>query len=330
MTTVERIASAGLGQREPGRLKYLAFRLAAAVLPHVPALIARPLALLAGLALWAIMPAARQRVEFNLRHVPALATDPSGRQRAVRGVFRHLALNYLDFFRVRGLPSERIAAEWHVDNQDVFEAAVAAGRGVILITAHLGDFEYGVARLGEIGVPITLPVERLKPDRLFALACRMRSHHGVRAVPADSTESLRALLAALHRGEAVLLAVDRDVLGTGVEVPLFGEPARLPTGPVLLALRSGAPILWANGWRERGRPSRGGFIPVDLPPHAAGAETPARARPRDKAELARALGPIAAILEGQIAAHPEQWVAALAPIWYAGSCQEEGDIAREV
>lgn len=325
MTAVERALPISLAFRTPGQLKYWAFRLAASVVPHIPVVISRPLAQLVGLAMWAAMPAARQRVDFNLGHVPALAADESSRRRAVREVFRHLALNYLDFFRVRTLPAERIAAQWHVERQDLFDAAVAAGRGVILITAHLGDFEYGAARLGAIGVPITLPVERLKPEGLFALACHLRSHHGIRAVPADSPESLRALFAALRRGEAVLLAVDRDVLGTGVEVPLFGARARLPTGPVLLAQRSGAPILWAHGWRERDGRSRGGFMPVELPPVGAGAGT----RTRDKAELARALAPIARALEGQIAAHPAQWVAALTPIWCTAADQTKGAMVTD-
>jgi KDO2-lipid IV(A) lauroyltransferase len=211
---------------------------------------------------------------------------------------------------------------------------------VVLATAHLGDFEYAAARLGVIGVPITLAVERLKPERLFDLASHLRTHHGIRPVPADSPEGLRALFAALRRGEAVLLTVDRDVLGTGVEVPLFGAPARLPVGPVLLAQRSGAPVLWAFGWREHARFSRGGFLPVDLRPEGTDAQIAhvtqgapssgpqaiarTRARPHDREALQQALLPLVAVLERQIAAHPEQWVAALAPIWTDAPQQMEG------
>jgi lauroyl/myristoyl acyltransferase len=278
-----------LARREPGLYKYYAYWLAAAVVPFVPLPIARFLAWIAGLSLWALRPGTRRRVDANLRHIPTLAADDARRRRSVRRAFCNLALNYLNLFRVRRLSAERILADWTVENEALFEQALAGGRGAILICAHLGDMEYAAARLGVIGTPITLPVERLKPERLFALACELRSHHGIRAVPADSTESLRALFAALRRGEAVLLTVDRDVLGTGVEVPFFGSPARLPTGAVLLARRSGAPMLWAHGARERGGRSRGGFLPVDLPREEApaGRRSSARARPCARAAGAR-------------------------------------------
>jgi KDO2-lipid IV(A) lauroyltransferase len=348
---------------ESGGLKYWAYRMAAVVVPWVPLVVARPAARLVGLGLWAGMPSVRRRADANLCHVPALAADPVRRRRAVRAVFGNLALNYVDLFRAHHLTAIGAVEGWELDGQEIFDAAVAAGRGVVLLTAHLGNFDQAAARLGAMGVPIILPVERLKPARLFQLVCDLRTHHGVRPVPADSPEALRALLTGLRRGEAVLLAVDRDVLGTGVVVPLFGAPARLPTGPILLARRSGAPVIGAFGWRdELGRP-RGRFVSVALDgaetppggtdpvagadPAVAGPRVDVRAsgsvasgsvasgdvasgdvavrqvatdsvvagRPRGRDVMARALVPIARLLEERIAAHPEQWVAALTTVW---------------
>jgi KDO2-lipid IV(A) lauroyltransferase len=330
-------------RNEPGTYKYWAFRLAAATIPHVPVWLARPLAWLVGLAVWAIRPATRRRVGANLGHIPALAADPARRHRAVRGVFGHLALNYLDLFRVHRLGPSQALAGWHIDGQEYFDAALAEGRGVIVVAAHLGNFEQAAARLAAMGAPVVLPVERLEPDRLFALVCALRTFHGIRPVPVDRPEGLRELLAALRRGEAVLLASDRDVLGTGIEVPFFGAPARLPTGPVLLARRSGAPVIGAFSWREGSGRSGGIFVPLDLtgagpeggeevasPTGAATSSAnagmtsgtaPATAgRQRGAAVQAHALGLVVRLLEERIAAHPEQWVAALAQIW----CEPHG------
>ncbi len=348
---------------ESGGFKYWAYRSAAVLVPWVPLVVARPAARLVGLGLWAAMPKVRRRADANLRHVPALAADSTRRGRAVRAVFGNLALNYVDLFRAHHLTVMGAVEGWELEGQEIFDAAVAAGRGVVLLTAHQGNFDQAAARLGAMGAPIILPVERLKPARLFQLVCDLRTHHGVRPVAADSPEALRALLTGLRRGEVVLLAVDRDVLGTGVVVPLFGAPARLPTGPILLARRSGAPVIGAFSWRdERGRP-RGRFVPVDLdevgatpgvadPVPAVAAPTVAVApgagaslageaergeaergeaergagaavtadrngtsRPRGRDAMARALVPVARLLEDRIAAHPEQWVAALTTIW---------------
>lgn len=320
------------GQHEPGQYKYWAYRIAAAVVPLIPLPIAQALAQAIGVCLWAVMPAARRRADFNLRHIPELAQDEDRRRWAVRGVFRHLALNYLDLFRAGRFSTSRVLADWTIENQELFTSALAQGRGVILISAHLGNFEYAAVRLASMGVPLILPAERLKPERLFALACALRGHHGIHVVPADSTEAVRDLFAALRRGEVVLLAVDRDVLGTGVEVPLFGAPVRLPIGGVLLAQRSGAPVLWAHGWRESNGRARGAFLPVDQPADQAdepvgdlhGVTTRTRTRPRGKEALALALAPIAALLERQIAAHPEQWVAALTTMWQMPAADHEG------
>jgi KDO2-lipid IV(A) lauroyltransferase len=310
-------------------IKYWAFRLAAAMVPLVPLRLAEWVAQAAGLALWALRPGLRDRVEANLRHVPSLARDPEQRRWAVRGVFRHLALNYVDFFRIHRLTAATILAGWTIQGQDVFDAAVARGRGVIVLTAHLGNFEFAAARMAAMGYPMLIPAERLKPEPLFQLVARLRSHHGVRFVPVDSTQTLREMFAALREGQLVILAADRDVLGTGVTAPFFGAPARLPTGPVLLAHRSGAAVIGAFTWRE-GRGRAGGIIvPLDLagsgagdpadavsPESAtAGAAVPDDQRHRRTAVVVRALEPVVRMLEEQIAAHPQQWVAALAPIW---------------
>ena len=286
--------------------------------------------------MWALAPGARRRAESALRHIPALAQDNARCAQAVRGVFQHLALNYLDLFRVPSRPPAAIARDLRVEGHEALDAALARGRGVVLLAAHLGNFEEAAAYVGDLGTPVTLLVERLRPERLFALVRGLRSHHGVRAVPADSTETLRELFAALRRGERVLITGDRDVLGSGQETPLFGMPTRLPTGPALLAQRSGAALIGAFSWRETGGRSRGRFVPIDLEEAEPGAMGPVSGaasaavggttavRVRHRTDVARLLVPVARTLEAQIAAHPEQWVAALAPVW-AESQIETGD-----
>ncbi len=305
-------------------LRYWVFRLAAAIIPRVPYAVARPAAVGLGWALWLLAGGARRRVERNLAHVPRLAECPSALRRAARGVFVTMALNYLDFFRGARLSDEQITAGWTIHNQEAFDAAMAQGRGVVVIGGHFGNFEFAASRLGAIGRKLIIPAERMRPEALYRLFCSLREHHGLRIVPADSRESVRDLLDALKRNEVVLFLADRYVNGGSVEVPFFGVPARLPTAPMALALRSGAPVFAAYSWRTGPGRQTGVFIPLDVSaPGGAGGAAADGARERAKVArgteaTARAIRLFVDELERHIAAHPDQWVAALAPIWKEG------------
>src|SRR5262245_21927839 len=105
--------------------KYWLFRLAAWLVPLVPAAAARPLAMLGGTLTWMLAPGMRRRVERNLRHIPSLIEDPAALQRAARGVFQTACLNYLDFLRGAHLTTDEIFAGWSVDHEDEIDQAMA-------------------------------------------------------------------------------------------------------------------------------------------------------------------------------------------------------------
>jgi KDO2-lipid IV(A) lauroyltransferase len=316
--------------------RYWIFRIAAAVIPHVPVAIARPLALATGFLIWLLAPGMRRRAERNLRHIPALAAHPDRLYAATRGVFQHMALNYLDFFRGTSISDQELRSGWTIENQQAFDVVMAQGRGLIIFTGHLGNFEFGASRLGALGYNLTAPAEHMEPDVLFQLFCRLREHHRLRVVPADSRDSLRELLDALKRGEIVIFLADRYILGSSVVVPFFGEPARLPTGPFALAARSGVPMMAVFSWREGPGRSYGVFTPLDVnasapagdastepgsggAPSAASsaalASTATATRARSGEQALRLQRLFLDELEKRVAAHPEQWVSALSPIW---------------
>jgi KDO2-lipid IV(A) lauroyltransferase len=153
---------------------------------------------------------------------------------------------------------ERVEALIRVEGQEVLDVARERGRGVILLTPHLGCFEAAaraVARSGPITVlykPPRLPVMR----RLVETG---RASPGVRPVPA-SAAGVRGLLRALRRGEAIGVLPDQVPSdGDGVWAPFFGRPAYTMTLPQRLARLTGAAVLMAcgerlpagGGWRVR-------------------------------------------------------------------------------
>ncbi|HEX8994844.1 MAG TPA: hypothetical protein VF812_02315 [Ktedonobacterales bacterium] len=322
-------------------VKYWAFRVMAAITPLVPLWLARRLAVAVGALAWLVAGGLRERAERNLRHIPSLGADPAQLRQATRGVFITLALNYLDFFRGRFVTYEELSRGWDIRDWDQFERAMRSGRGVIVLGAHLGPFEYAAWKMGELGYSMLTPAERLRPERFNQLVGQLRNHHRARLLPGDDRETLRELLATLHAGDSVMFAVDRWVMGPADAWPFFGEPARLPTAPFALAARSEAPVVMMLPWRvgfDRVEAAVVVVTPERMPPEdgagaagavgAAGAAeqspvSPERLRGADReAAIARMRQRTYATLERYISAHPDQWVSALSIVWDAPTVHE--------
>jgi KDO2-lipid IV(A) lauroyltransferase len=309
--------------------KLRAFRLAGAIVPFIPMWLAYPGARFIGMLIWAFHSQLRRRVERNLRHVPRLVSDPVALHRATRGVFEHMILNYLDFLRGPHLSEKEVLAGWTTDGEELINEAIERGNGLIVVSAHFGNFEYGASRLGAIGYRMATPAERMQPEALYQWFCKTREHHNMRLFPADSRETLREMRNALKRNELVLVAADRYIIGSSIEVPFFGEPARIPTSPFALALKTGAPIVGSFSWRlGRGR-SHGVVIPLDIQPEPKNSESGGNAATRARSEeaTARAVGKYVEHLERLISMYPEQWVSTLALIW---DTEDTGDAQEAV
>lgn len=225
--------------------------------------------------------------------------------RAVRGVFRHVLRNYYDTFRLPSLSDRALRDLVVIDGLAHLEAALAEGRGAILISAHVSSVAAAVQALA-LALPGrggTVAVEAIEPPELLDLLTRVRGSHGWRYRALGPT-LMSELARSLARNEIVCLLVDRDIGGSGIEVPFFGRPARLPAGPALLALRTGAPIVPAAvSRRPDGRLD--GRIGQRIVVERSG---------RWRADAARISERIAAHLEYHIGNFPEQWTV-LQPVW---------------
>src|SRR5690349_1460384 len=126
------------GRQADFSVKYWAFRIAAVVVPAVPVQLSAPLARLAGLVLYVISPGMRSRARHNLARIPGLQ-DARACERACQQAFQHMTLNYLDFFRVRRADDAQVIADYTVIRAELFQQAMARGRGLIIVTAHLGN-----------------------------------------------------------------------------------------------------------------------------------------------------------------------------------------------
>jgi Kdo2-lipid IVA lauroyltransferase/acyltransferase len=197
----------------------------------------------AGLATYALSPRYRDKVRANLR-IAGLDHDPGCRRAAAREAGRAVLEAPFVWFS----PPARLASKVTVQGEAALQQALQAGRGVILLTPHLGCFEV-VARVIAASHPLTVlfkPPRMMQARRLLEAA---RDQHNLQALPATAG-GVRGLLRALKRGEAIGVLPDQVPSdGDGTWAPFFGQPAYTMTLPERLARATGATVLMSVGER---------------------------------------------------------------------------------
>jgi KDO2-lipid IV(A) lauroyltransferase len=190
----------------------------------------------------------------------------------------------------------RIEDHIHVVGFEHIQAGLDAGNGVIIALPHLGGWEYAGAWIAAQGIRPLAVAEPLEPPEVFDWFVAVRDSIGIDVV-ALGHAAAGVLASALRANRLVALVCDRDLTGDGVEVDFFGERTRVPGGPALLALRTGAVLVPVAVYF---RP-RGGHEAVIRPP------IPAERAGRLRADVARVTQDLVVELEKLISAEPEQW-----------------------
>lgn len=235
---------------------------------------------------------------LGLDHDPTYERDPAVDLDAlVRGAFRINGRNFTDLFRMpHWSPRDfdrmvRAEAGW-----GVFDEAIGRGKGVIVVTAHLGAFDVVGHAIGARGIPLTALTGRTTTRFIFDAVNYLRRGHNVSTVEATPA-GVRQVIRALRRGEAAGFLADYDFFRNGLPVSFFGRETTLPPGPVRIARDTGALIVGAFA-RRTGEGYALSFAgPLEIP----------RSRDLD-ADLAAGMDRLVALLEHAISAMPEQWV----------------------
>jgi len=212
-------------------------------------------------ALTACAPLARwspfeRTTRANLRLAYGGELDEARIDAVARGVRRHAARQFATWLRLAASDERRGA--WIDELVEVdasiahLDAALARGRGAIVVTAHLGDWELLAARLVRSGRRGAVVGFRKSNDPSAAWFETMRARHGLRTIPQSAPP--RAVLDVLARGEVVGLLCDLEARRLDGEfVPFFGVPALTMTAPAALARASGAALVPARCTREGAR-----------------------------------------------------------------------------
>jgi KDO2-lipid IV(A) lauroyltransferase len=241
----------------------------------------------------------REALEANLAQVLGPGTPRRALARTVRRGFASYGCYWVEAFRLEDLTAASIRERLRIEGREHIDTALAAGRGAIFASPHIGNWDAGGAWLAASGYPATAVVERLRPAELYERFAVYRRALGLELLPLDDgSETLRGVIRALRAGRLACLVCDRDLTGGGLEVRLFGARAVMPGGPASIALRTGAPLLPCSVYHDRRSGHWRAVVHPPLEPERSGDTR------KDTLALTQRL---AAEFEGLIAVAPEQW-----------------------
>ncbi|MER5502519.1 MULTISPECIES: phosphatidylinositol mannoside acyltransferase [unclassified Streptomyces] len=183
------------------------------------------------------------RLESNLARVVPGAS-PARLAELSRAGMRSYMRYWMESFRLPTWSPERIKASIEVTDAHRLTDGLDAGRGVVLALPHLANWDLAGAWVTtDLKVPFTTVAERLKPETLYDRFVAYREGLGMEVLPHSGGAAFGTLARRLRSGGLVCLVADRDLSASGVEVSFFGDTARMPAGPALLAQQTGALLL---------------------------------------------------------------------------------------
>jgi KDO2-lipid IV(A) lauroyltransferase len=164
------------------------------------------------------------------------------REKILRGVYRSLGWQIGEFCKMPSYTAEEASRFIRYEGLENYRAAKAKGRGVFVVTGHLGAWELSSYYHSLMGHPMSLVIRRLDNPLVDEFVNAIRCLHGNRVIHKD--DFARGLLTAMHRGETVGILMDTNMTPPqGVFVPFFGMEACTASGLARVAMKSGAAVL---------------------------------------------------------------------------------------
>ncbi|MFF1645836.1 phosphatidylinositol mannoside acyltransferase [Streptomyces sp. NPDC058240] len=237
------------------------------------------------------------RLESNLARVVPGAS-PARLAELSKAGMRSYMRYWMESFRLPTWSPARIKASIEVADAHRLTDGLDTGRGVILALPHLGNWDLAGAWVTtDLQVPFTTVAERLKPETLYDRFVAYREGLGMEVLPHSGGAAFGTLARRLRAGGLICLVADRDLSASGVEVEFFGDTARMPAGPALLAQQTGALLLPVTlGYDETPVMKVRIHPPVETPESGS--------RTEKTSSMTQALADAFAV---GIADHPEDW-----------------------
>ncbi|MDF7826017.1 lysophospholipid acyltransferase family protein [Pontiellaceae bacterium B12227] len=174
------------------------------------------------------------------RSLPELS--PRECKRVINTMYRYQGINFMEmiWYSLKGLEKVREVVE--VDGLEHYEKALERGKGVLVLTAHVGNFELMPMATAANGYKLSVIVKRIKDKAVNDVIEKLRAHEGLTFL--STKNAYRDCLKALRRNEVVGMIIDQNMTSDeGVFVDFFGKPACTSPGLAYMAAQSKAPII---------------------------------------------------------------------------------------
>ncbi|MEY2724013.1 MAG: hypothetical protein RLZZ147_297 [Actinomycetota bacterium] len=184
-----------------------------------------------------------KRLRSNYKRVKPEISDKELNHLTKLGMRSYLRY-WFDTFRLNKWSKNRIIETTYVIRENLLRDPIALKKGCIVALPHAGNWDHAAAYFCSTGITLTAVVEKLKPEAIFRKFLDYRSSIGIEPI-SHKEKTIPILLERLRSGKLVALVADRDMSRSGVEVDFLGGVAKMPSGPAILAIESGAPLLTA-------------------------------------------------------------------------------------
>jgi KDO2-lipid IV(A) lauroyltransferase len=186
-------------------------------------------------------PRDRRAVIANLKYIL-----PESEQKRIYSYAIEVFINFgkylVEFFRLHLLKKEDLDRKVKIPGREYVDQALSNGKGAIILSAHMGNWELGGVFMALLGYPmisVALPHRHSKVNSFFNF---QREKRGAVVVPSLGV-SVRRIYEALKNNKLVALVADRDFASGGRKMPFLGLEKTIPRGPAALSMRTGAPII---------------------------------------------------------------------------------------
>ena len=190
----------------------------------------------------------RNAVIRNLRIV-LHGADEKTIKRLSKGVFKNFAKYLVEFFRFSALDADFVKSRVKVEGLDNLEKGRARGKGTIILSAHIGNWEFGGFIVPLLGYPLSAVVLSHQDKKINDFFTRQRRIANM--TPIEIGVSLRSCFEVLRNNGFLALLGDRDFSGRGMMMDFFGKKAIIPKGPAALSQRLNATIVPCFMIREK-------------------------------------------------------------------------------
>lgn len=230
-----------------------------------------------------------------LRHAFPEKSEPD-RLAILESMYRNLGINLVEEFRLQHISEADLKQTLTWEGESHATDVLAAGKGMIVLSAHLGNWDILCTMAPKFNFPTTIITKNIKNKALNRFWMQARSRFGLKFVPAHN--SYRLCLAALRRNEIVGFILDQNMIRTeGIFVDFFGKPACTSPGLAFMSAQSGAAVIPVFIVRQPDGTHRVQMRPPIAPP------------PDRKPETIQEYTQLyTKVIEDAVRANPDQWI----------------------